>query len=704
MSLLTPLFLLGALGVALPVVFHLIRRTTRERTPFSSLMFLLPTPPRITRRSRLEHIFLLLLRCLALCLLAVGFARPFVKQPVSVPPASAAPSRFVLLVDTSASMRRANLWPEAQKRAEAILGKTTPADQAAVFAFDRQLKPLVSFEEWNAAPSGDRVALAMGKLARHPPGWSATRLGDALISAAEALAETGGKTPTPRGRIILITDLQEGSHLEPLQGYEWPKGIELSVERLNSKRTSNAALQLMTDSDEAGARSDANLRVRVSNAADSRRDQFQVGWARPGGGSFAGQPIAIYVPAGQSRIVTLPAPSSAEPVDRIILTGDEEEFDNTVFATPPETARLTVLYLGSDSEKDSKQPLYFLRRAFQETRRQVVQVLAHPPGGPLVDTEVRSATLFIITDPLPDQPLKTIREQLVGGKTALVMLKTDALGPTLARLLELDRVSLEEAQPNGYAMLADIDFRHPLFAPFADPRFSDFTRIHFWKYRRLDPASIPSARVVAKFDSGAPALLEVPVGKGRLLVLTSGWQPDDSQLALSTKFVPLLYSMLEGSGAPASAPTQYYIGDTIPLAPVPGAGPSTLALRLPDGSQMDLASAETNFSQTTMPGIYTVVSAQTSRRFAVNLDPTESRTAPLSPDELERLGAPLARQVPTAAREADRRHRLQNTELESRQKLWRWFVVMTLAVLLFETWLAGRTGRKPAALTGGATL
>jgi hypothetical protein len=129
-----------------------------------------------------------------------------------------------------------------------------------------------------------------------------------------------------------------------------------------------------------------------------------------------------------------------------------------------------------------------------------------------------------------------------------------------------------------------------------------------------------------------------------------------------------------------------------------------LALRLPGGSQVNLAAAETNLSQTTMPGIYTVVSAQTSRRFAVNLDPTESRTLALSVDELERWGAPLARQAPPVAREAERQHRLQNAELESREKLWRWFVVMTLAVLLFETWLAGRTGRRPMPHAEGATL
>jgi len=219
--------------------------------------------------------------------------------------------------------------------------------------------------------------------------------------------------------------------------------------------------------------------------------------------------------------------------------------------------------------------------------------------------------------------------------------------------------------------------------------------------------------VVARFDNGDPALLEVAVSKGRVVVLTSGWEPDDSQLALSTKFVPLLYALLEESGAAALAPTQYHIGDTVPLpaARVDGDGP--LVIRAPDGSQISLAAGETNFTRTTIPGIYSLerpraaAGALTERgedtapyRFAVNIDPAESRTVPLPTDELERLGAPVAKQTPTAAQQTERKVRLQNAELEARQKLWRWFIVATMAVLLLETWLAGRTARRATALAG----
>src|SRR5437762_2488520 len=143
MSFLAPLFLFGALAVALPVVFHLIRRTSKEKMTFSSLMFLQPTPPRVTRRNRLENIFLLILRCLVLGFLALGFARPFFQKPMVPDPQSGAARKIALLVDTSASMRRQNTWTLALAKAEEVLNKTEPADQLAVFTFDQQTHAVV---------------------------------------------------------------------------------------------------------------------------------------------------------------------------------------------------------------------------------------------------------------------------------------------------------------------------------------------------------------------------------------------------------------------------------------------------------------------------------------------------------------------------------------------------------------------------------
>src|SRR5262245_26320955 len=135
MSFLAPLFLLGSLAVALPLVFHLIRRTTRERAPFSSLMFLQSTPPRLTRRSKLEHILLLILRCSVLCLFALGFARPFLKSPALNASSPGSAKRVLLLLDTSASMRRAHLWRDARQKADTMLPSIVHADQFLLYMF-----------------------------------------------------------------------------------------------------------------------------------------------------------------------------------------------------------------------------------------------------------------------------------------------------------------------------------------------------------------------------------------------------------------------------------------------------------------------------------------------------------------------------------------------------------------------------------------
>lgn len=684
MSFLAPLFLLGGLAVALPVIFHLIRRTTRERKAFSSLMFLMPSPPRLTRRSRLEHILLLILRCGVLCLLALGFARPYIKKALDNDLPSGAAKRTVLLVDTSASMRRANLWADARSRAESIVHDASPGDQIALMTFDRQIHELITFDEWNRTAVGERVALAIRKLAEASPEWSSTHLGEAIIAASETLADTRGNAVTGPRQIIVISDLQEGSRMEQLQGYEWPKGIELSVEPVKPRHVSNAGLQLVTETDDTGAKDVPTVRVRIANASDSKVDQFKVGWAGDAG-SMVGQPLNVYVPAGQSRIVALPmltnVLTSMNP-DRIILQGDEEDFDNTVYVIPPEKSRMAVLYLGTESEKDPHQPLYFVERAFQETRRQSVGIVKGITNQPW--------SLAILSEPISDSvTAKLLHNEITNGKTVLAVMKDDRLAPTLAQMVGVEQLNIRETKVHNYAMLAEIDFRHPLFAPFADPRFSDFTKIHFWKYRKLDASAIPNARVLAKFETGDPALVEIPVGKGKVFVLTSGWQPEDSQLALSTKFVPLLYAFLEESGASTPPPTQYYVGDPVPLR----ANESGASVHLPSGSELRLSSGEATFPHTMAPGIYTV-GAQPGRRFAVNLDAAESRTAPMPTDELERIGAPIVHQPTFATREVQRKVRLRNTELEERQKLWRWFLLGTLSVLFIETWLAGRTARR----------
>ena len=699
MSFLAPLFALGAIAVAAPIIFHLIRRTTREKFRFSSIMFLQPTPPRMTRQSRLENIFLLLLRCLVLCLLALGFARPFIQRPMAADPGSNAGQRIAILIDVSASMRQSGVWAVARAKAESIVRATTPTDSVALFSFDRSAHSLISFEQWASVSSGDRVALALQRLADATPGWNNTHLGNALIAAVEAVEETAGRDPgkpvAARRKVVVITDLQEGSRLDGLQGFEWPRGLEIDLQLIKPAKVTNAGLHLVGDAGDTERNLTENeIKVRVNNASSSRREQFQVGWTRAGEKNFAGKPVDVYVPPGQSRVATIPLLENDRALETLRLTGDDEDFDNVAFHVTPKPEQIRLLFLGDENPADHTQSLYYINRAFLETRRLKVEVVARPGNTALSPAESSSASLMIVAGSVGPEGIRAARDFLESGRTVLFSMKDVAAGRTLAEILGLGTLDVQEMGGRDYyALLGQIDFQHPIFAPFADPRFSDFTKIHFWRHRVLDPAAIKNARVVARFDKGGPALLEIPVGKGALYVLTTTWQPADSQLALSSKFVPMLFSMLELSGAVKVQLAQYAVGDTLSLTSTNANQAATI--RTPDGKETVLAAGQ-RFSATDQPGVYAGTIGSDTVRFAVNLDPAESRTVPLPVEELERLGVPLKIQVADLKKEAEKKERLHAAELEQRQKLWRWLLVGALLFLIFETAVAGRITNRPA--------
>ncbi len=175
----------------------------------------------------------------------------------------------------------------------------------------------------------------------------------------------------------------------------------------------------------------------------------------------------------------------------------------------------------------------------------------------------------------------------------------------LAALADVSPWDIEEATVSRDVMLGEIAFDHPLFSPLAAAQFNDFTKIHFWKYRRLDPKSLGEARVLARFENGDAAVVEKAMGKGRLVVMTSGWQPVDSQLARSSKFVPLMAALLEGRDVRPLDATSYVVHDRVPL-PVDEKAVAALIVHKPDGTIVKIAPDGEFFAETDQPGVFTV--------------------------------------------------------------------------------------------------
>ena len=98
-SLVAPLYLLGMLLIAIPVILHLLRNRPEHAERFPSLFFLRKSLAGRERRNSLRRILVLVFRCLAFACLALAFAYPVLSDfPLKVRRAT------VVLVDSSFSV------------------------------------------------------------------------------------------------------------------------------------------------------------------------------------------------------------------------------------------------------------------------------------------------------------------------------------------------------------------------------------------------------------------------------------------------------------------------------------------------------------------------------------------------------------------------------------------------------------------------
>lgn len=714
MSFLAPLYFLGALAVAGPIVFHLIRRQPKGQVEFSSLMFLDSTPPRLTRRSRLENWPLLLLRCAAILMLAFAFARPFLPMAES-DSVSGIKRAIVLLVDQSASMKRTGLWDQATKRAIEILESADDQTLVSVIAFDLQPHTILSLQESMGLIADDRKGAARDALSNLSPTWQATDLGQAIryaadqatlleladvnsasgtssaavsVPAASGDAASGASGATLQTRIVLLSDLQSGAQVETLQGYQWPDRVWLDVQTLTPVTRGNVSLRVLPQtlaSEQAISGQNENadtVRVQVTQTDDGDRSTFRL--------RFVGQEDdadVVQVPAGQSRFFSIELPRNNQQEDgqehnsqlntaTLQVFGDSDDFDNLFHFVRPRRIHQSVLFLepervANDGSQVARSSLSFFAKQipWSETTRDV-QLLVQPDDQWSGDIDPGETPLLICaTSPALARNSDAIDNYLQSGGRVLVVLDQqvdDVSRSSIARWLAAPDLEIGEAEESEFNLIASVDFGSGVIAPLAHPGVNDFSNIRIWNHRKIAGLGEDN-HVILKLDDGLPLLVhrevtgKTPLSRpGNLWVLSTGWQPAQSQFALSTKFVPILLGML---------------GPNLQIAP---------ASRVVGDPIGDDGSADHQIA--TEPGI---IQLDDGTEIAVNLAAVESQTERGDAGRIAEFGAVVSslalRQQDETAKRA-----LRDVELESRQGWWQWLVLATLGLIAAETLLAAK--------------
>lgn len=695
MSFLSPLYALAAAAIALPILLHLIRKQPKGNQVFSSLMFLEPSPPRLTRRSRVDQWWLLLLRIAAVLLFAFAFTRPYRNLPESTESAGPA-HRRILLIDTSASMRRDGLWQQALKQVNDLVQESSPEDVFALMTFDDTLKTLVSFDEYGSEGIATRKQLVPTALAKLQPSWRRGDLGLALVTAADMLHGSESEEEDGvqgGGEIVLFSDLENGNSIVRLENYQWPSSVRVRLKTIEAKAAGNAFAQILNRDESRDDAIDAKegelglaMRVRVSNSENATRDALALEWIDSQGNGIPNTSQKIQVPRGESLVFKIAAaPNNAVALK---LDGDECDFDNKVFYAATKRSKLPLVCIDDAGKKPTESMGYFLQKVPFSDSEHEVEFQWRAPGAAEPLPTPKEAPFMVagagITDGDADALHGYIKE---GGKVLWVLdeplddVKGGSAAARLAKLTQGPPATIREANGSSYAMLERIDFTHPLFSDFTDSKFNDFTKIRFWSHRVLEVNEAEGWQLVAGFDDKSPALLYQAIEKGGLWILTAGWQPEQSQLALSSKYVPWMTGLYRLSQPAQSLDRSMEVGDVVHWNDEEY-WIDTEGTRV-SGDRKD---ESTDWHATLdSPGIALRMRGTEPQSVAVNLHAAESDTATMDSERLERLGVSMSLSKQVIAHAEASKRQLRATELEAQQGWWRWMLMAVVGFISIES-------------------
>ena len=393
--LFNPTLALGTLAVASPILIHILSRRRFRKIPWAAMEFLLVAQKRNRRRVRLEQLILLALRCLAVFLIAMMIARPFVRPNTALAllGSGARTERLVILDDSfsmlyrspgsagmgqtvfdqaTAAVERLAKWIAGEAEADSLTLVLTSRPEAVSLA-------LPSLSEQNLMRLHDHLT---GLSASHRP----AEMTDAIASAANLIRSRPVQANT---HVYVVSDFQRRDWIVPARpGETAPRSplaalAELPTEKrvlraglidVGAESPVNAAVTMLTPAQpQTAAGVPAKFDVGVANYTSSPMTDVELANA------IAAQTIPpILIPRiDPDRMVRdaieVTYPNDGSEFLRVTLAGagmDGLALDNTRATAVSVAAAVRVLIVDGEPNADPYlDEVYLLRTALRPQGR-----------------------------------------------------------------------------------------------------------------------------------------------------------------------------------------------------------------------------------------------------------------------------------------------------------------------------------------------
>lgn len=667
MSFIQTGFLLALIGLAIPVIIHLVFRQKARRVDLGTLRFLRIVLEQNARRRRVMRWLLLALRMGAVALLAVLFARPFwlAFQPAGEKTITA------LLIDRSATMDVKNedgrrLIDQAIAEAKAIMGQAAENTRFEIAFFDHAVHPLIEASPDSKQSDRETPTSQLITLLGTPKQCSGgTDYGAAMEWARDVLSP-----PAVEKHLHVFTDLQRS-------GLAWsevdalPDTVVAHVHDLGRAAINNVAVTEARP-ERAWIRPDdqTSIHVAVQNGGPFTTPELPVVLKLANGARKIELREMLKIEPGAVESLRFDLPALAEGAWQGTISIEAEDdmpLDNQRHVLLLASKPYQILLV--DGHSASSPPLaatYFLEASLRLAPSGELSAASlfepHRITGDEILPTLEKYDVVVLADvgELDKSDAAKLNRYVEGGGALLVF---GGENVTAEKTKNLAAAGLSVGQIKGISHVTDLplrlatwDARHPIFAPFSDPQLGDLQRLSFSACTSIAPAA--DAQVLAKFRDGQPAVLEKPNGKGNIVWFASSCDRQWSDWTRSRLYLPIMYQLLgyqTGWSAGGRVRQTILERDALPAT-------------------------------TEEPGIH----AHDDHSLVVNVSPRESETERCTLEEfVQRFGLKVSDEMATAEPVAPVQAAMGTELIDS--EFWPMIAVTLLGLLVLEGLVANRT-------------
>ncbi|MDB6053209.1 MAG: hypothetical protein JWN25_732 [Verrucomicrobiales bacterium] len=670
-SLLHPFFLLGALGVAVPIYLHLKRREPHNLIRFSAVRFLDDNPHPRKSPWRLRDILLFLVRLCSLLALIAAFAWPYLREEGSF---VVKESRVYILDNTLSRQAEGGFVRDREQLTSLIRGAGREL-QIAVIELKTQPSVIAGFSENHEA--------AEQKTKNLQPSYQRGSFLPAFRLANTLLQNSLGE----KKRIILLTDNQENQWSENLNVPPFLKDVEVEIPKTPHRNLPNlsvaeakaqriflgekALVNFTAEITHQGKIAEATVILRINDQEVMNKKV-----------SLADKPERFVF---QTQWEASPSLALSGVVE---ISGEDDSMaaDNSVYFSLPPVQEGKVAVLCQSQ---------FLRLALSpEIMRGHWDTHFIEPSKIAAELETANdaEVLCIESSYLQSADARKLLWRYITNGRGVFLMMNRVTAVTKGFVKELGFECLpEDSSKAGSANLQYLFANHPVFHPFTSPDYGNIMEV-----KVTDPIRLRSTQAVSLLfsDKGEPLFFQNVKQPGKLFVSAFAFERNQTSWPVHPTFIPFLDLCLQNARPSDPMPTSFEPGEVF----IQNLGTNSLVrevvLKTPTGMRSSaVLHGKLQLLIPEKPGLYSLTYRGVSdieRIIAVNASPKESQLRfTVKPDALQ------AWQMISTSSGAKQTAGLDATppNISSiwQQKIWWFLLVAALCGLALEGfWVHGR--------------